>query len=234
MANKSKDNILLIDVGNSSVKWAQSHSGGISDMLQQQYPENITSKFFKKYWQELDKPNEVIASCVATDLVWNALTMACEELWSLKVQKVTSLKEELGLVNAYKDAQSLGSDRWCAMLGGLQLSNSAFMVIDTGSALTIDVVNDSGQHLGGYIVPGLSMMKNSLGLHTAQVNMEPGTSQLPSLSLANSTMACVDAGIYLSTVKLVEAVFEKECKQCQCFITGGDANLLASLLSLNA
>lgn len=234
MANQTKDSILLIDLGNSSLKWAEFSSYGLSDMLQQIYPENITSDFFIRCWQDSDKPGEIIASCVAGESVWQALTKACDELWSIKVQKVDSLKKGFGLVNAYDDALALGSDRWCTMIGGLQTADSAFIVIDAGSALTLDMVNESGNHLGGYIVPGLGMMRKSLGLHTAQVKTESTESNIPSLSLANSTAQCVEAGIYLSTVKLIEAVYERESKQVKqlkCFLTGGDAQSIADLLA---
>jgi len=234
MANQTKDNILLIDLGNSSLKWAESYLDGLSDMLQQQYPEKITSEFFTKCWQDLDKPAEIFASCVAGEPVWHALAKACDELWSIKVQKVDSLKKGFGLVNAYDDALALGSDRWCAMIGGLQAADSAFIVIDAGSALTLDMVNESGKHLGGYIMPGLGMMRKSLGLQTAQVQIEPTEGNVPSLSLANSTTQCVEAGIYLSTVKLLEAVYERESKQVKqltCFLTGGDAQSIADLLA---
>ena len=234
MANQTKDSILLIDIGNSSLKWAVSSSDGLSDMLQQQYPENISSTFFTECWQGVDKPGEIIASCVAGEAVWHALAKACDELWSIEVQKVNSLKEGFGLVNAYDDALALGSDRWCAMIGGLQVADSAFLIIDAGSALTVDMVNESGNHLGGYIVPGLGMMRKSLGLQTAQVKTEPTEGNIPSLSLANSTAQCVEAGIYLSTVKLIEAVYERESKQVKqltCFLTGGDAQSIADLLA---
>ena len=235
MINHIEKKNLLIDIGNSSLKWAQSSSGDLSDMLQQQYPENITSTFFTKYWQDLDEPKEIITSCVARKSVWQALENACEELWGIKVKKVDSLKEGFGLINAYDDALALGSDRWCAMIGGLQVTDSSFVVIDAGSALTIDVVDKLGSHLGGYIVPGLEMMRKSLGLHTAQVKSESSSSNIPSLSLARTTSQCVEAGIYLTAVKLIEAVYEKESKQlqtCQCLLTGGDAKILADLLSV--
>jgi len=237
VVNHIEDNTLLIDIGNSSLKWAQSSSGVLSDMLQQQqqHSDNITSAFFTKYWQDLDKPGEIIASCVAQKSVWQALEKACDELWGIKVQKVNSLKEGFGLINAYDDALALGSDRWCAMIGGLQITDSAFIVIDAGSALTLDVVDISGSHLGGYIVPGLEMMRKSLGLHTAQVKTDATSANITSLSLASSTSQCVEAGIHLTTVKLIEAVYEKESKQlkkCQCLLTGGDAKILADLLSV--
>lgn len=234
IVDQTQKKTLLIDIGNSSLKWQLSSGNTVSEMVQHEHPTNITSNFFETCWQHLGNPDEVIASCVANGLVWQALEESCKSLWNVQVQKVVSSKEEFGLINAYDNVLSLGSDRWCAMIGALHSTESSFIVIDAGSALTIDVVKLSGEHIGGYIVPGLGMMKNSLGLNTAQIMLGEEV-KLPSMSLGKSTSDCVEAGIHLSSVKLIEAVFgeeSKKLKECQVFITGGDAKVLTSLLSI--
>lgn len=234
MVNNVQKASLLIDMGNSAIKWARSDSSGLSAMSYARYPENMSATFFTDCLQKLDAPSDIIVSCVVADNVWQALVKACDELWGVELQKVTALKEGFGVVNAYEDAASLGSDRWCAMLGGQANTDSAFMVIDAGSALTLDIVNESKRHLGGYIVPGLKMMKQSLGLQTAQVQVESSAAKLRSLALGQSTTGCVEAGTLLSLIALIEAAFGNEAKQlgkCQVYITGGDAELIAGFLS---
>lgn len=162
------------------------------------------------------------------------MSVASKKLWDIEAIKVSAVKQAYGLENAYDDVNSLGSDRWCAMIGALHFAEGAFMVISAGSALTIDLVNARGQHKGGYILPGLSMMRTSLGMHTAKVKIESIESQLPSLSLANSTSGCVEAGIHLSAVSLIQAVYEKESlapEHLHCYLTGGNAKVIANLLS---
>jgi len=234
MLNQTKKTFLLIDIGNSSVKWLLSDSSGLSAMSYRQYPEKISSAFFKEQWQQLARPDDIFVSCVAHDTVWHALDKACDELWGVQAQRVNAEKESFGLTNAYADVTTLGSDRWCAMIGGRDITASDFMLIDAGSALTLDVVNSSGEHLGGYIVPGLGMMKKSLGLNTAQVQVE-AAQEYPALSLGNSTASCVNAGVHLSAIKFIEAVVEQELTQnpkYEIFITGGDAKLLKHFLSI--
>lgn len=227
------DNVFVIDAGNSAVKWASSNSNELSAMLSLSYPENITADFLIDEWKSLAKPKNVIASCVASEVIWQALAKACDELWDIKAQRVASLEKGYGLMNAYNKASDLGSDRWCAMLGVLHNTDSAFIVVDVGSAITVDLVDESGQHIGGYILPGLNMMKQSLGLQTAQVKVAMVQNLTPSLSLGKTTEECVESGIYLSAVKLIEAIFEKESKRVnklECYLTGGDAKLIADLL----
>lgn len=225
--------MLLVDIGNSSVKWAETASTNRFDMLQQLYPQNVTKKFFIEIWNNIKKPEKLMVTCVAGKHVWQAMEEACHVLWDMKAERITSTQNGYGLINAYSKPADLGSDRWCAMIGAQQSADSAFIVIAAGSALTLDMVDESGQHLGGYIMPGLNMMRKSLGLDTAQVKTDVIENKSPSLSLARSTTGCVEAGIYLSSVKLIEAVYEKESKNVktlQCYISGGNANLIANLL----
>ena len=230
-------NILLVDVGNSSVKWrlqSRVDTKKLSAMSQQQYPEHISASFFNSCWKDLKRPDKVIVSCVANKDVWLALQQSCAELWSVQAEKIVSTKEERGLINAYKEPSALGSDRWCAMLAVYNEINSDFIVVDCGSAITIDVVNKSGKHRGGYILPGLTMMKKSLATDTARVNVN--LNDFPATLLpGDSTASCVDSAIFLSVVKLIEAVFEQQIRQCknvQCVLTGGDALMVAELLSI--
>ena len=234
MVNSNQNNTLLLDIGNTSMKWAMSYPEELFDMRKICYPENLSSEFFKECLKESKKPKNILVSCVAEENAWQFLERACDELWNIKAKRILSSKEGYGLINAYDDAKTLGSDRWCAMIGGLDLAESTFVIIDAGSALTIDVVNEFGKHLGGYILPGVMMMKKSLGLNTAQIAIDNTKNELPSVALANSTSRCIDAGIHLSITKLIEAVIEKllmQATKTTCLITGGDANTISQLLS---
>ena len=237
ISKMTKQNILLVDVGNSSVKWSLADSSGSNDlsvMSQQIYPEKISASFFIECWDSLDKPETVIVSCVANKQVWLALEQACDQLWTIKAKKINSIKEGAGLVNAYLVPSDLGSDRWCAMIGALHELDSDFIVVSCGSAITIDIVKSSGKHMGGYILPGLVMMKKSLGTYTAGVKVDLTLSR-SALTPANTTTGCVDSAVYLSVVKLIEAVFEQQAKQgksVQCVLAGGDAQLVAEFLSI--
>jgi type III pantothenate kinase len=234
--------ILLVDVGNSSVKWSLLNitSGNhLSEMSQQQYPEKTSASFFVESWAAFDKPAKVLVSCVASEQAWQALQQACDQLWAIQAEKVISVKEGFGIVNAYQQPSELGSDRWCAMIGAYHEIISDLIVVDCGSAITIDVITLSGntnsaKHLGGYILPGIAMMKKSLGTYTADVKV-PDNFTTPVLTPSITTAGCVDSAIYLAAVKLIEAVFEQQSmqrKNIQCLLTGGDAAVVAELLSI--
>ena len=228
---------LLVDIGNSAVKWSCLSAGGqLSPMAHHYYPtKNITPTFFTELWVDLAQPEKIIVVCVAKNHVWQALQQGCNNLWSLDAKRLSSPKKACGLTNAYEDVESLGSDRWFAMLAAFneQASPSASLVVSCGSAITLDIIDSEGLHQGGYILPGLAMMKKSLAANTANVDVDLTLSN-PSILPATTTAGCVDAGVLLSAVKLIEAVFEQQSQnnEIRCYLAGGDATLIADLLPI--
>jgi type III pantothenate kinase len=227
--------ILLVDIGNSSVKWSLLIDGDVknlSSMSRRYYPENIQADFFLNCWGALSTPVRVVASCVASTKIWYALAQACEQLWSISAEKKISSRESFGLINGYERASDLGSDRWFAMIAAFKEEATESIVVDCGSATTIDVIDASGSHQGGYILPGLAMMKKSLAINTAEVNVDLKLTNT-SLSPGRTTYDCVDSAILLSTVKLIEAVYEQQNNNnVRCWLTGGDAELVSELLKI--
>ena len=230
---------LLVDVGNTSVKWGLMDSSVPLVMSQQRYPQKIDATFFTELWENLGenklKPNKVIVSCVASTEVWEALQGAVQSLWSIKADRVMAEASAYGLKNAYSQPADLGSDRWCALIGAYHALNSGVVVIDCGSAITIDIANESGEHLGGYILPGMSMMKQSLGSETAQVRATSSSNQNDELAPGKSTSECVSAAVNLVVVSFIEAVVQKQLIRLpglSCVLTGGDANKIAEHLQL--
>lgn len=200
------------------------------DMSRQQYPQEVTEAFFIEIWSKLKRPTKLLLTCVAAKQIFDALEKACYSLWNIKAERIVSTEKGFGLVNAYAKPSELGSDRWCAMIAAYHAADSDVVVIDCGTAITIDIVNKSGQHLGGYILPGLKMMKKSLDIHTAQIPENKSRLENNMFTPANTTTGCVDAGVHLAAVKFIEAVIEQQLKRTshlQCVLTGGDASSIA-------
>lgn len=137
-----------------------------------------------------------------------------------------------GVRFAYSDVASLGVDRCMAMLAGYQKYPSGVCVIDCGSAITVDLVAAGGRHHGGYIVPGLELLKSALRVGTANVvvpdvlgeELEPGS----------DTASCVGNGINLILRSVVlEALRLARHRSIESWVfTGGDAELVQSLAGL--
>ena len=97
-----------------------------------------------------------------------------------------------GVHFAYEDISRLGVDRCLAMIGAYHLVGSGVLVIDCGSAITADLVNGSGEHIGGFILPGVRMLESSLLGGTAKVLVEHET--VISTEWGVSTEECVEHG----------------------------------------
>lgn len=207
-------------------------SESLMDMSQQRYPDDISESFFIDCLASVNKVDKVLVTCVAVPKVWQTFKKAILSRWAIKVERVVSKANGYGVINGYENAAELGSDRWCALIGAYNTARTGVVVISCGSAITIDIVNQSGDHLGGYILPGLTMMKKSLALNTAQVKVDVSLSE-GKISPATSTSGCVEAGVNLAAVSVIESAMKQQLaheSNLQCFLTGGDADYIAEHL----
>ena len=132
-----------------------------------------------------------------------------------------------GVASGYREPEKLGVDRWLALLAGWHELGRACAVVDAGTAVTIDVLDDSGAHQGGYIVPGLTLMLNALLSGTSGVRLDAGP--VVSLAAGNCTSDAVLRGCTAMTVALIERV--RSGSELPLVLTGGDAGLLAPWLT---
>jgi len=140
-----------------------------------------------------------------------------------------------GVTNAYKTVAQMGVDRWLATIAAYGRVKGACLVIDAGSALTVDVVQADGQHKGGYIVPGLEMMYRSLLGDTEQLNLsQKKWRQYPLIpTLSDNTQQAVLSGLPLMLLGLVRNVLsavEDGRQPPVVLVTGGDGDYVAKLL----
>ena len=139
---------LLIDVGNTSLKAVLWENGQIQ-------PCDINNIS----WQQI---TVVIYACVGRSELLKQL-LAQAKTHNIDCFEATVSSELGGLRCAYQQVGNLGIDRWLALISGYTLyPNMAAIVVDAGTATTIDVLNNDGQHLGGWILPGLDLMTSSL------------------------------------------------------------------------
>lgn len=147
---------------------------------------------------------------------------------------VTGKSFDLGfkvVTNSYSEVSQMGVDRWLAAIAAANLChNENCVVVDLGSAITIELVGFNGSHEGGYIIPGLNMMLRSLFANTAQVKI-PQFSQNQDLRPGTNTMSCVGSGILNAVVGIVNrSIAQLESinpgKATRIILTGGDAGFI--------
>lgn len=162
---------LLIDAGNSSIKWSLLDDAGL--LTKQQsifYSENSNSpsKAFQSIISEnIDLCTLVVLVSVLGDEFSNEAIKNTEDL-SLEFKQIKSSDKLAGIKNAYIDPCKLGADRFVAMISAFHLINDhnqqqkACIVVDVGTATTIDAIDETGQHIGGLILPGIDLCSRSL------------------------------------------------------------------------
>lgn len=139
--------------------------------------------------------------------------------------------EALGIQCGYEQPERLGIDRWLGVVAVADGVND-YCVVDSGTALTIDLVSSKNEHLGGYIVPGLRVMVDSLVRNTQQIRVDD--TQSWTAELGKNTNAAVCHGAVLSGAGAIELAMQRYQKvygrEPVLVLTGGTAELLAAVL----
>ena len=219
--------LLELDVGNSACKWRLQSGGKIHDRGR------FDCLSVSHSWRlPTSRVTKIRGSSVASEKIQGKLERELFKKYSVIVEWASSQRVVAGVTNAYGQPEKLGVDRWLAIVSAYQ-NYGASVVIDAGSALTVDLVDADGLHLGGYIAPGLGLMSASLLRDTANVRFEC-SSVFSHSSLGQDTAACVGAAIKAAQVGVVQAALN--CANSQItdsytiVITGGDAEVMAKAL----
>lgn len=220
---------LLLDIGNSRLKWtlaedadaplppaqALAHEGAPAQALQQ----------LAAAWRGI-APAAVCIAHVTGPAHEAALVDAVQQAFGITPRFARSSAECTGLRSAYEDPTRLGVDRWLAMLVLWTQHRSAFCVASAGTALTFDAVDDAGQHLGGVIAPGLAaMIDATLGRTRFAVGELTATFDN---SLGRDTESCVRQGALHAAAGLLDRLGTAHAGVR--VLAGGDAASLQPLL----
>lgn len=228
--------ILLLDMGNTFLKWAWLDSGKLSAGGEVLHVGSQLAGSLDEAWQSLPSPEQVWVGNVAGDTRATELDKWLHERWNVSAHYALTTDECCGIQNAYTEPGQLGVDRWLSLIAAYDLIQSATCVIDCGTAITVDALAASGQHLGGLIIPGLGMMRESL-YSGADGVAEEAVAEPPEGMLACDTVGAVEAGTLYSIVAFIDRVTADLRKQLDepmiCLLTGGDAPAILPLLAVD-
>jgi type III pantothenate kinase len=227
---------LLVDIGNSRIKIALSDGQHLLGPQAYRYdPANIVSVL--ECLAIFEPPASVYVASVASESVNCQFAAWCKKRFDLKPVFACSQAQCLGLKNGYVNPASLGVDRWLAMLAGYHHYAAALCVVDCGSALTVDLVCQDGQHMGGMIMPGYMMQRKLLCKGLVRVNTEV-TANWPPASQSfwgHDTSACVVSGTLAGLAGAIEMAMCKAAEELgqapRLLLTGGDAHLVQPWLT---
>ncbi|MDD5176923.1 MAG: type III pantothenate kinase [Sterolibacterium sp.] len=218
--------LLCIDCGNTRIKWGF-HDGQVW-LVQGVLGVNEVDRLAQVFAGQ-PRPARAVACNVASEMTGAAVEAIVNEL-GLSLLWVKSSAEQCGVTNSYDDPTQLGADRWAALIGAKQVHGGACLVVNAGTATTIDILDGEGVFQGGLILPGINLMRSALASDTARLPFASGHFSL----LPRNTADAIVSGSLLATTGAITRMFEHIAPTpgAKCLLSGGAAGFLKPLLNM--
>lgn len=218
--------VYYFDMGNTRGKFWLSRDGRIDAHAYIPHDGDMSSVLAQLPADFAAVPDAVLGASVLDDATLDSFAEACRARWSRLPDFARSSAHHAGVINAYAEPARLGVDRWLALIA-LRARAMDVCVVDCGTAITLDVLRADGQHQGGYILPGLSMMAGVLLHETRRVRFDPDAIA-EGLALGRNTGEAVKHGALAAVVALIEKIVAE--RPCVLVLTGGDAARVSASL----
>jgi type III pantothenate kinase len=215
--------VLLIDVGNTRLKaaFADELDGRWSVPRESEEPTSVVTRLLDCAPR---RPQRVVVSCVGESVYTMLLREQCLLRWGIQLQRLVATANHDGVTNGYADPQQLGIDRWAAVVEAWHWIRGAAVVVDCGTAITVDTVDGEGRHLGGLIFPGLQLAEASFYRRT---NNPQRLGEAERNLYANNTADAVANGVRWSVIGGINGILDQVLRQLPSatpvLLTGGDA-----------
>ena len=217
--------LLVIDSGNTRTKWALADNAGKLSPMEFCLNANIAKANF---------PTTQAQSAVVANVAGEAMVQQLTQLLQpLKAHFISASVQACGVKNSYQN--TLGADRWAALVAAWRNTKHATVVVNAGTAITIDCIGKDGAFVGGTIMPGLRLMHESLSKNTAQlkvdkVNASDFDADFPVNTQDGIETGCLNA--VAGAIHLMQKRLEKHSGWLpKLIISGGDAHKIAKALS---
>ncbi len=219
--------MLLLDVGNSRCKWALVQQGA---WVHQGVVGNTEWLALQHALCVLPAPSRIMVSNVAGEAMAQRLSAVCAG-WKRPLEFVTASVGQCGVRNGYERPERLGSDRWAALIAAWNQFGEACLVVNCGTATTVDALSARGEFLGGLILPGVSLMQHSLATNTAQLMEEQGELR----DFPRNTADAIHSGMLRATLGAIRhqyGLLEAGGATVRCLLGGGAADVVQPHLDL--
>lgn len=226
--------ILLIDIGNTRLKWAQLRDGRLSAQSARPHQTVDRRQLLEEMLTSTDAPDRVLVSNVGGREIGDACAAAIRQKWGIEPRFVTAVAQAAGVTNAYRQPEKLGVDRWLALIAAHTLRGGPSCVISVGTAMTIDGIDAAGRHLGGSIVPGPRVMVSSILRATSDIASRMGDDEITYSVFSNHTAAAVRQGCAQALAGLVDRAVAEMQRMLgvppKLLLTGGASDVIAPLI----
>lgn len=218
--------ILLIDIGNTRIKWALFENG-------QWLHEGALLHRDARELVAVVQAHAGIRSALGVNVAGSAIADAMSGILDkqgLRLDWLHTSDRCCGVVNLYDTPQQLGVDRWSALIGARSIHEGDCLVVTAGTATTIDRLDSAGRFLGGAILPGIDLMRRSLSGNTAQLPFAEGRYT----TTPRNTADAIVSGCLSAQIGAVQLLFRSIADQpdALCLLSGGGAPMLEGLLDI--
>ena len=221
---------LLIDRGNTRLKWVEALDGVI---VEESVGRGNFGAFVKGCRSEAFRPpSRVLFSSVAGEEAANELAEFCTAEWSIRAQRLQTKERSETVINGYAEPDQLGVDRWLAIVGAVAHHGRPVVVWDLGTASTLDAVDEAGRHIGGMIYPGPATMLRALVRDT---KLEvPADLSDAGIGPGRATSGCIRNGTLAAQIgalnQFLRSTWDTGQVKPKLVLTGGGAREILPLL----
>ncbi|SHG17610.1 pantothenate kinase [Microbulbifer donghaiensis] len=223
--------ILELDLGNTRGKWRLLDGDAVRSRGSLSIAE-LKSGNLPESWAGM-RLQRVRAANVAGAAVADALAAVVSARFALPVEFARVTSQCAGVTCGYRHIERLGVDRWLAVLAAHHKDPRAALIVDCGSAVTLDLLDNGGRHLGGYIVPGLDLMRRALFQDTDAVKVSSELAPNMSLAPGRDTADAVNRGLVVMALGAIDRAMAElhsaGAASPRLWLTGGDGPLLSAL-----
>jgi type III pantothenate kinase len=228
--------MLLIDIGNTRIKWAMSSDGSLGKQHATAHAGWTAHDVREQLITKNVRPSAVAISNVGGAPIGQLLADAIRDAWQLEPYFARVESQSSGVRCGYPQPEKLGIDRWLGVIAAHHWTSSNVCVASVGTALTVDGVLAHGQHLGGVIAPGPDMMVSSLMRGTSDIARHAAAGQHREALFADNTLAAVHQGSVHALAALIERcvhdMSEKFGVAPTLLVTGGACDRVARELRI--
>lgn len=219
--------ILLIDAGNTRIKWRVVDAAGAAPTIDEGALGHDAIDELAAVCARHPGLQRMVGSNVAGAQVAARVATATAALASRWLLPGPAC---CGVRNLYEQPGQLGADRWAALIGARRLHQHPCLVVSAGTATTVDLLDETGDFLGGLILPGVALMQQALARGTAQLALAAGRFT----PTPRCTADAIQSGCLQAQAGAVERMFRQIAARpgALCLLGGGAADSFAGLLEI--
>ena len=228
--------MLLLDIGNTRIKWGIFDNHNILINGAVNLRESQQDNFLSLYQSFPSGIEKAVASSVLDPDISFKLNKTFKSFFGFKIEFIEPSENSHNVLNGYDEPQSLGVDRWVAMIAARTEFKKNVMIIDMGTAITIDLVDKYGTHQGGKILPGFKLMSETLNKNTNNIQQIINLHDIEKKDIQSwgkNTRNVIISGVTSAIFGAIQVSLDKVNKDFEepvVIITGGDSGFFKGYL----